>query len=65
MVHIRLLNHCRHRLRDISLPEFIAAVFVPDGFKVEPRTLEMVFEELETACVREAGAALVVIFVGW
>jgi hypothetical protein len=65
MVHIRLLDHCRHRLRDISLSKFIAAVFVPDGFEVEPRALEMVLEKLETPRVREAGATLVVIFVSW
>jgi hypothetical protein len=64
MVHIRLLNHCRHRLLHISFPEFIAAVFVPDGFEVEMRALQMGLEELETARVCEAGAALVVIFVG-
>jgi len=65
VIHIRLRNHRAHRLLDISLPELVERVLVPDGFEVENWAAEMFFQEAEGACVCYAcGAGLVVCVAG-
>jgi hypothetical protein len=39
VVHIGLIDHCRHRFGDIPFNEFVQAVLVPYGFEVEQWTI--------------------------
>jgi hypothetical protein len=64
VVYIGLVDHGRHGLVDISFAEFVQTVFVPDGFEVEPWSVELFLKELETARMGETGAALMIVFVG-
>jgi hypothetical protein len=64
MIHIRIVNHCGHRLFDVSFAEFVLCVLFPYGFEVEPGPVKQFLQESETSRVCDPGASLVVILIG-
>jgi hypothetical protein len=57
VVHVRLLDHRAHRLRDAPLFKLVPAVLLPDRLAVEVRPAELHAEEHERVRVRERGWA--------
>lgn len=65
VIHIRLVHHCSHCFRNISLPKLEFRMLFPHRLQVKEWSTKQRLQEGQTPRVRNPCASLVVVLIAW